>query len=30
MQSTVWLYVFWHAGFAMFVIGYALLKGRGS
>ena len=26
MQSTVWLYVFWHAGFAMFVIGYALLK----
>ena len=26
MQSTVWLYVFWHAGFPMFVIGYALLK----
>ncbi len=25
-QSTVWLYVFWHAGFPMFVIGYALLK----
>jgi signal transduction histidine kinase len=26
MQSTVWLYVFWHAGFPIFVIGYALLK----
>ena len=26
MQSTVWLYVFWHAGFPTFVIGYALLK----
>ena len=26
VQSTVWLYVFWHAGFPMFVIGYALLK----
>ena len=25
-QSTVWLYFFWHAGFALFVIGYALLK----
>src|SRR5258705_12156326 len=28
-QSTVWLYVFWHAGFPMFVIGYALLKDAG-
>ena len=26
MQSTVWIYVFWHAGFPVFVIGYALLK----
>ncbi len=26
MQSTVWLYVFWHAGFPMFVIGYALVN----
>jgi signal transduction histidine kinase len=26
LQSTVWLYVFWHAGFPVFVIGYALLK----
>jgi hypothetical protein len=29
MQSAVWLYVFWHAGFPMFVIGYALLKDAG-
>src|SRR5258706_14833419 len=26
LQSTVWLYVFWHAGFSIFVISYALLK----
>jgi signal transduction histidine kinase/DNA-binding response OmpR family regulator len=26
-QSTAWLYMFWHAGFPMFVIGYALLRG---
>jgi diguanylate cyclase (GGDEF)-like protein len=25
-QTTLWLYVFWHLGFALFVIGYALLK----
>ncbi len=26
LQSTVWLYILWHAGFPMFVIAYALLK----
>jgi signal transduction histidine kinase len=26
LQSTSWLYTLWHAGFAMFVITYALLK----
>ena len=26
LQSTSWLYFSWHAGFSMFVIGYALLK----
>ncbi len=25
-QTTVWLYVFWHVGFALFVIAFALLK----
>jgi diguanylate cyclase (GGDEF)-like protein len=25
-QSTAWLYMFWHGGFPLFVIGYALLK----
>ena len=25
-QSTVWLYVMWHSGFCMFVIGYVLSK----
>jgi MYXO-CTERM domain-containing protein len=25
-QSTAWLYIVWHCGFALFVIGYALLK----
>jgi signal transduction histidine kinase len=27
-QATAWLYFFWHAGFPLFVMGYALLKGR--
>lgn len=27
-QSTAWLYAFWHGGFPLFVIVYALLKGR--
>jgi signal transduction histidine kinase len=26
LQSTVWLYILWHAGFPIFVIAYALLK----
>ena len=26
LQSTNWLYILWHAGFAMFVTAYALLK----
>jgi signal transduction histidine kinase/CheY-like chemotaxis protein len=26
-QSTAWLYMFWHGGFPLFVIGYALLAG---
>jgi two-component system, sensor histidine kinase and response regulator len=26
-QTTAWLYVFWHGGFPLFVIGYALLRG---
>ena len=26
LQSTAWLYFFWHAGFASFVMGYALIK----
>ena len=26
LQSTAWLFNLWHAGFPMFVIGYALLK----
>jgi diguanylate cyclase (GGDEF)-like protein len=25
-QTTVWLYVFWHVGFALFVIAFALFK----
>jgi EAL domain-containing protein (putative c-di-GMP-specific phosphodiesterase class I) len=25
-QTTAWLYMFWHGGFPVFVIGYALLK----
>src|SRR5438105_1746319 len=27
-QSTAWLYMFWHAGFPLIVIAYALLGGR--
>src|SRR4029453_14329769 len=27
-QSTAWLYMFWHAGFPLCVIGYSLLKGE--
>ena len=27
-QSTAWLYMFWHGGFPLFVIGYSLLKKR--
>src|SRR6185436_9290361 len=27
-QSTAWLYMFWHAGFPLLVIAYALLKDR--
>jgi len=27
-QSTAWLYMFWHAGFPLAVLGYALLKQR--
>ncbi|RKP46328.1 sensor domain-containing diguanylate cyclase [Trinickia fusca] len=27
-QSTAWIYMFWHAGFPLFVLGYALLKDR--
>jgi diguanylate cyclase (GGDEF)-like protein len=26
-QTTIWEYVFWHGGFPLFVIAYALLKG---
>ena len=27
-QSTAWLYMFWHGGFPVFVIAYAVLKGE--
>lgn len=27
-QTTAWLYIFWHGGFPLFVIGYALLRDR--
>lgn len=27
-QTTAWLYVFWHGGFPLFVLGYALLRHR--
>jgi diguanylate cyclase (GGDEF)-like protein len=26
-QSTAWIYMFWHAGFPLFVLAYALFKG---
>jgi len=26
-QSTAWIYMFWHAGFPLFVVGYGLLRG---
>lgn len=29
-QTTAWLYVFWHGGFALFVLAYAVLIGRDS
>lgn len=29
-QTTAWLYFFWHAGFPLFVMAYALRKGRDS
>jgi two-component system, sensor histidine kinase and response regulator len=28
-QSTAWLYMFWHGGFPLLVVGYALLKDKG-
>jgi hypothetical protein len=27
-QTTAWLYVFWHGGFPLFVLGYAVLRHR--
>ena len=27
-QTTAWMYIFWHGGFALFIVGYAVLKGR--
>ncbi|MBU6462832.1 MAG: PAS domain S-box protein [Bradyrhizobium sp.] len=29
-QTTVWLYMIWHGGFPLFVLGYALLKNSGG
>jgi signal transduction histidine kinase len=29
-QSTAWLYMFWHGGFPVLVVAYALLKGHGQ
>lgn len=29
-QTTAWLYMFWHGGFAIFVILYAMLRRRGD
>jgi PAS domain S-box-containing protein len=29
-QTTAWLYMFWHSGFPLAVIGYALVKGGGD
>jgi signal transduction histidine kinase len=28
-QSTAWLYMFWHGGFPLIVVGYTVLKDRG-
>jgi PAS domain S-box-containing protein len=28
-QTTAWLYLFWHGGFALSVLGYAVLAGQG-
>jgi PAS domain S-box-containing protein len=28
LQTTVWLYMIWHGGFPLLVLGYALLKGK--
>src|SRR5580658_770068 len=30
IQSTVWLYIFWHAGFPLAVVCYALLRDDGA
>ena len=30
LQTTSWLYILWHGGFPLFVLGYALLKDQGS
>jgi PAS domain S-box-containing protein len=27
-QTTAWLYMIWHGGFPLFVLGYALMKGK--
>jgi len=27
-QTTVWLYMFWHGGFPLFILGYAALRSR--
>jgi PAS domain S-box-containing protein len=29
-QSTAWIYMVWHGGFPLFVLGYALLKDKGG
>ena len=29
-QTTAWLYMVWHGGFPLFVLGYALLKDKGG
>jgi len=29
-QSTAWLYIFWHGGFPLLVVAYAMLKNRGA
>jgi hypothetical protein len=28
MQTTAWLYVFWHGGFPLFIMGYSVLRRR--